>query len=74
MLNLQELRAGGPFGTVLVDPPWRFTNRTGKVAPEHRRLRALHDDGRQGDRWVTSCRAHGYPEPLLPVGAERIAG
>jgi N6-adenosine-specific RNA methylase IME4 len=26
------------FGTVLVDPPWRFINRTGKVAPEHRRL------------------------------------
>jgi N6-adenosine-specific RNA methylase IME4 len=29
---------GGPFGTVLADPPWRFANRTGKVAPEHRRL------------------------------------
>lgn len=27
------------FRTLLVDPPWRFTNRTGKVAPEHRRLR-----------------------------------
>src|ERR1051326_2314334 len=26
------------FGTVLADPPWRFLNRTGKVAPEHRRL------------------------------------
>ena len=26
------------FGTVLADPPWRFVNRTGKVAPEHRRL------------------------------------
>lgn len=26
------------FGTVLADPPWRFQNRTGKVAPEHRRL------------------------------------
>ncbi|MGI8983833.1 MAG: MT-A70 family methyltransferase [Acidimicrobiales bacterium] len=37
-------RSGGrsgpsaPFGTVLADPPWRFQNRTGKVAPEHRRL------------------------------------
>lgn len=32
-------RLGGvPFGTVLADPPWRFTNRTGKVAPEHKRL------------------------------------
>jgi N6-adenosine-specific RNA methylase IME4 len=28
----------GHFGTVLADPPWRFINRTGKVAPEHRRL------------------------------------
>lgn len=28
----------GPFGTILADPPWRFINRTGKVAPEHRRL------------------------------------
>ena len=26
------------FKTVLADPPWRFVNRTGKVAPEHRRL------------------------------------
>ncbi len=26
------------FATVLADPPWRFQNRTGKVAPEHRRL------------------------------------
>lgn len=29
----------GKFSTVLIDPPWRFQNRTGKVAPEHRRLR-----------------------------------
>ena len=28
----------GTFGTILADPPWRFTNRTGKVAPEHKRL------------------------------------
>ena len=28
----------GHFRTVLADPPWRFINRTGKVAPEHRRL------------------------------------
>ena len=29
----------GTFGTILADPPWRFQNRTGKVAPEHQRLR-----------------------------------
>jgi N6-adenosine-specific RNA methylase IME4 len=28
----------GQFGTILADPPWRFTNRTGKMAPEHKRL------------------------------------
>jgi N6-adenosine-specific RNA methylase IME4 len=27
------------FGTILADPPWRFRNSTGKVAPEHKRLR-----------------------------------
>lgn len=26
------------FSTILADPPWRFANRTGKMAPEHRRL------------------------------------
>lgn len=26
------------FGTILADPPWRFENRTGKMAPEHKRL------------------------------------
>ena len=26
------------FHTVLADPPWRFQNSTGKVAPEHKRL------------------------------------
>ena len=25
-------------GTILIDPPWRFANRTGKMAPEHKRL------------------------------------
>lgn len=35
---LKALEADGPFRTVLADPPWRFQNRTGKMAPEHRRL------------------------------------
>jgi N6-adenosine-specific RNA methylase IME4 len=26
------------FATILADPPWQFTNKTGKVAPEHKRL------------------------------------
>lgn len=36
-LSLDQL-GEEPFGTTLADPPWRFQNRTGKVAPEHRRL------------------------------------
>ena len=28
----------GAYGTILADPPWQFMNRTGKMAPEHRRL------------------------------------
>lgn len=31
-------KVSGQFSTILVDPPWQFQNRTGKVAPEHRRL------------------------------------
>lgn len=26
------------YSTILADPPWRFDNRTGKMAPEHQRL------------------------------------
>ena len=28
----------GKYRTILADPPWRFSNRTGRVAPEYRRL------------------------------------
>lgn len=28
----------GRFKTILADPPWQFVNRTGKMAPEHKRL------------------------------------
>ncbi len=28
----------GPYTTILADPPWQFQNRTGKMAPEHKRL------------------------------------
>ena len=28
----------GQYSTILADPPWQFQNRTGKMAPEHKRL------------------------------------
>jgi N6-adenosine-specific RNA methylase IME4 len=36
--DLLRFGAGRQFATILADPPWRFTNKTGKVAPEHKRL------------------------------------
>jgi N6-adenosine-specific RNA methylase IME4 len=36
--DLAGFARGKRYGTILADPPWRFTNRTGKMAPEHRRL------------------------------------
>ena len=35
--DLRE-KAKGRYTTILADPPWQFQNRTGKMAPEHRRL------------------------------------
>lgn len=33
-----ETVKGKSYGTILADPPWQFSNRTGKMAPEHKRL------------------------------------
>jgi N6-adenosine-specific RNA methylase IME4 len=37
-MDLLKKAQGRQFGTILADPPWQFQNRTGKVAPEHKRL------------------------------------
>jgi N6-adenosine-specific RNA methylase IME4 len=67
---------GGPFGTVLADPPWRFQNRTGKVAPEHRRL-SRYDTMTAKEiaalpvAEITAARSHLYlwvPNALLAEG------
>ncbi|MGA7328635.1 MAG: MT-A70 family methyltransferase [Rhodomicrobium sp.] len=36
--DLLDALEGRHFGAILADPPWQFQNKTGKVAPEHRRL------------------------------------
>jgi N6-adenosine-specific RNA methylase IME4 len=36
--DLLGFARGRQFSTILADPPWQFTNKTGKVAPEHKRL------------------------------------
>jgi len=37
-MDLLRFCGQSTFSTVLADPPWQFTNKTGKVAPEHKRL------------------------------------
>ena len=66
------------YRTVLADPPWRFTNRTGKVAPEHRRLNrydtlSLEEIKEIPVSLVTAETSHLYlwvPNALLPDGLE----
>ena len=74
--DLLSVAKGRQFGTVLADPPWRFANRTGKVAPEHRRL-ARYGTMNTDDicalpvAQVIAPVAHCYlwvPNALLPEG------
>lgn len=70
--------AGRRFATVLADPPWQFQNRTGKVAPEHRRLNrygtmTLDEIKALPVADVVADTAHLYlwvPNALLPEGLE----
>ena len=36
--DLKQFVGKTRFATILADPPWRFQNSTGKIAPEHKRL------------------------------------
>lgn len=37
--EFKRFTAGKAYRTIYADPPWQFQNRTGKVAPEHKRLK-----------------------------------
>lgn len=64
------------FHTILADPPWQFQNRTGKMAPEHKRLNRygtmqLDDILSLPVRAIADDPAHLYlwvPNALLPEG------
>lgn len=64
------------FHTVLADPPWQFSNRTGKVAPEHRRLNRYPTMNLEAIKALPVAQvvkepAHLYlwvPNALLPEG------
>lgn len=64
------------FKTILADPPWQFQNRTGKMAPEHKRLNRygtmpLAEISALPVTDVVDTTAHLYlwvPNALLPEG------
>lgn len=66
------------FSTVLADPPWQFQNRTGKMAPEHKRLSryptlSLQEIKDLPVQSIVTDTAHLYlwvPNALLPEGLE----
>lgn len=66
------------FSTILADPPWRFINRTGKMAPEHRRLSRygtmdLSEIMSLPIKEVSADTSHLYlwvPNALLPEGIQ----
>lgn len=69
------------FSTILADPPWRFINRTGKMAPEHRRLSrygtmTVEEIAGLPVSEIVNPTAHLYlwvPNALLPEGLQVLS-
>ena len=79
--SLLALRLPEGFGTIIADPPWQFQNRTGKMAPEHRRLSrygtmTLDDIVALPVEQMAATKSHLYlwvPNALLPEGLRVLA-
>ena len=79
--DLRATTASRRFATIMADPPWRFQNATGKVAPEHRRLNrygtmTLADIKALPVSEIAADTAHLYlwvPNALLPEGLAVMA-
>lgn len=78
--NLLKFAGNRKFRTILADPPWQFQNKTGKVAPEHRRLNrygtmTLSEIMALPVGEISAETAHLYmwvPNALLPEGIETL--
>lgn len=74
--NFREFTDGKKYKTIYADPPWQFQNRTGKVAPEHKRLNrystlTLKDIMALPVSEISDEKSHLYlwvPNALLPEG------
>lgn len=76
--NLLRFAGDQKYKTVYADPPWRFANRTGKVAPENRKngryeTMDIEDIKRLPVNDITDDEAHLYlwiPNALLQDGLD----
>ena len=80
-VDFSSFVAGRKFKTILADPPWQFQNRTGKIAPEHKRLNrygtlTLEEIKSLPVASAADDTAHLYlwvPNALLPEGLAVMA-
>uniref|UniRef100_UPI0039F6CF6A MT-A70 family methyltransferase n=1 Tax=Sulfuriferula sp. GW6 TaxID=3345112 RepID=UPI0039F6CF6A len=80
-MELLAQHDGRRFSTILADPPWQFQNRTGKMAPEHKRLSRystmqLEEILALPVEQLANDTAHLYlwvPNALLPEGLRVMA-
>ena len=78
MRDFLRVAGGKKYKTIYADPPWQFQNRTGKVAPEHKRLNrystmTLDEIKQLPVDEVADDKSHLYlwvPNALLPDGLE----
>jgi len=76
--NLLAFCNGEKFATIYADPPWRFQNRTGKVAPENKKLNRYETMDLDAIKAmpvseIAAKKSHLYlwvPNALLPEGLE----
>ena len=76
--NFKRFTEGKKYNTIYADPPWQFQNRTGKVAPEHKRLNryptmTLKDICSLPVADIADAKAQLYlwvPNALLPEGLQ----
>ena len=76
--DFKKFTNGKKYKTIYADPPWQFQNRTGKVAPEHKRLSRystmkLSEIKQIPVSEVADEKSHLYlwvPNALLPEGLE----
>ncbi len=76
--DFRQYTIGKKYKTIYADPPWQFQNRTGKVAPEHKRLSRystmqLEEIKALPVSKVADEKCHLYlwvPNALLPEGLE----